>query len=113
QRLTEFGLFDHVASNGGPAVRQKIALGVGAFFQFIKTVLPVEGDAGSYNITLLRRLDRRLQQAVQSKLTMVAQDRRPRIDRTGNGDRMRGGERDRTYVVFEIPFRRGRLRRAP
>src|SRR5579863_2517616 len=94
QRLTEFRLLDHVAGHGGLAVRQQITLGVDALLQLLETVLPVEGNTRGYDITLLCRLDGRLQQGVEAELAVVAQDGCPRIDRTGYGDRMRGRERD-------------------
>jgi hypothetical protein len=44
---------------------------------------------------------------------VIAQDRRPGIDRAGNADGMRRGQRDRMHVALEIPFGRvGGHRRA-
>ena len=58
---------DHVAGDRGLAVRQQIALGVGAVLQFLELVLPVEGDAGRDDIALFGGLDRRLQQRCRGR----------------------------------------------
>ena len=84
QRLAEFGLMDHVAGHRRLAVRQQIALGVGAVLQLLELVLPVEGDARRDDIALFGGLDRGLQQRVEPELAVVAQDRVPGIDRAGN-----------------------------
>ena len=108
QRLGKLGLMDHIASHRRLAVRQQIAPGVGAFFQLVELVLPVERDARRDRIAFFRGLDRGLQQAVEPELAVIAQDHRPGIDRAGNGDGMRGGQRDRLDIVLEIPLgRRG------
>ena len=112
QRLAELRLVDHVARDRGPAVRQEIALGVGALFQLVELVLPVESDARRHHVALFRGLDRRLQQGVEAELAVVAQNRLPGIDRAGNRDRMRRGQRDRVDVALEIPRRLGRHWRA-
>ena len=78
QRLAELGLMDHVAGDRGLAVRQQIALGVGAFLQFLELVLPVERDAGRDDIAFFRGLDRRLQQGIEPELAVIAQDGLPR-----------------------------------
>ena len=103
---------DHVAGDRRLAVRQQIALGVGAVLQLLELVLPVEGDAGRDDIALLRGLDRRLQQGVEPHLAVIAQDRVPGVDRAGNADRMRRGQRHRVDLALEIPFGRRRHRRA-
>ena len=108
QRLGKLGLMDDIASHRRLAVRQQIAPGVGAFFQLVELVLPVERDARRDHIAFFRGLDRGLQQAVEPELAVIAQDHRPGIDRAGNGDGMRRGQRDRLDVVLEIPLgRRG------
>ena len=112
QRLAEFGLMDHVAGHRRLAVRQQIALGVDALLQLVELVLPVEGDAGSDDVAFLRGLDRGLQQGVEAELAVIAQDGGPGIDRAGNRDRVRRGQRDRVDLALEIPFRCRRLRRA-
>jgi hypothetical protein len=112
QRPAEFGLTDHIAGHRRPAVRQQIAPGVGAFFQFFELVLPVKCDARRDHVALFRGLDRGLQQAVEPELAVIAQDDHPGIDRAGNGDGMRRGQRDRLDVVLEIPLRRRGHRRA-
>ena len=112
QGLAEFRLMDHVAGHRRLAVRQQIALGVGAVLQFLELVLPVEGDAGRDDVAFLRRLDRGLQQGVEPHLAVVAQDRVPGIDRAGNADRMRRGQRHRMDLALEVPFGRRRHRRA-
>ena len=110
QRLAKLRLLDHVAGDGRLAVRQQIALGVDALLQLLEAVLPVEGDAGRDDIAFFGRLDRRLEQSIEAEFAVVAQDRRPAIDRAGNGDRVRRGQRDRIHIALEIPFRRRRLR---
>ena len=95
QRLAQFGLVDHVAGHRRLAMRQEIALGVGAVLQLLELVLPVEGDTGRNDIAFLGGLDRRLQQGVEPHLAVVAQDRVPGVDRAGNAHRMRGGQRHR------------------
>ena len=112
QRLAEFGLMDHVAGHRRLAMRQQIALGVGAVLQLLELVLPVEGDAGRDDVAFFRGLDRGLQQGVEPHLAVVAQDRVPGIDRAGNADRMRRGQRHRVDLALEIPFGLRRHRRA-
>ena len=112
QRLAQFGLMDHVAGDRRFAVRQKIALGVGAVLQLLELVLPVEGDTGRDDITFLSGLDRGLQQGVEPHLAVVAQDRVPGIDRAGNAHRMGRSQRHRMDLALEIPFGGGRHRRA-
>ena len=112
QRLAEFRLVDHVAGHRRLAVRQQIALGVGAVLQFLELVLPVEGDARRDDVALFRGLDRGLQQGVEPELAVIAQDRIPGIDRAGNADRMRRGQRHRIDLALEIPFGRRGHRRA-
>ena len=68
QRLAEFRLMDHVAGHRRLAVRQQIALGVGAVLQLLELVLPVEGDARRDDIAFLGGLDRGLQQACRSPI---------------------------------------------
>ena len=102
---------DDVAGHRRLAVRQQIALGVGALLQLLELVLPVEGDAGGDDIALFRGLDRGLQQGIEPELAVIAQDGRPGIDRAGNGDGMRRGQRDRMDLALEIPVGRRGLRR--
>ena len=112
QRLAQFGLVDHVAGHRRLAVRQQIALGVGAVLQLLELVLPVEGDTGGDDVAFLGGLDRGLQQGVEPHLAVVAQDRVPGVDRAGNADRMGRGQRHRVDLALQIPFGRGRHRRA-
>ena len=112
QRLAELGLMDHVAGHRRLAMRQQIALGVGALFQLVELVLPVKGDARRDDVAFFRGLDRGLQQGIEAELAVIAQDGRPGIDRAGNGDGVRRGQRDRLDVALEIPFGRRGLRRA-
>ena len=112
QRLAEFRLADDVAGDRGLAVRQQIAPGVGAVLQLLELVLPVEGDAGSDDIALLRGLDRGLQQFVEAELAVIAQQRCPGVDRAGNGDRVRRGQRHRMDLALQVPFGGRRHRRA-
>ena len=105
QRVSKLRLPDDVADCRWFAVRQQVALGVGALLQFLELVLPVEGDARRHDVARFRGLDRRLQQGVEPELAVVAQDRRPGVDRARNGDRVRRGQRHRMDVALEIPFR--------
>ena len=112
QRLSKFTLRNDVARERRPAVGQKIALGVGAFLQLLKAVLPVERDTGRDHIPLLRGLDRGLQQGIEPELAVIVQNGRPCIDGAGYGDGVRRGQRDRVHVALEIPFHLRRLGRA-
>ena len=112
ERLSQFGLVDHVAGHRRFAMRQKIALGVGAVLQLLELVLPVEGDTRRDNIAFFGGLDRGLQQRVEPHLAVVAQDGIPGIDRAGNTHRMGRCQRHRVNFVFEIPFGLRRHRRA-
>jgi hypothetical protein len=91
-------------------VRQQIARGVGAVLEFLELILPVEGNARGNDVAFFRGLDRGLQQLVEPELAVIAQDRIPGIDGTGNADGVRGGQRHRIDLAFEIPFGRGRHR---
>src|SRR5438105_11721134 len=111
QRLAELGLLDDIAGDRRLAVWQQIAFGVGAFFQFFELVLPVERNARRDDIALFRGLDRGLQQGIEPKLAVVAQDGGPGIDGAGNADRVRRGQRNRIDLALEIPRRLGGLGR--
>ena len=111
QGLAKLRLMDHVACDRGLAMWQQIALGVVALLQFLEVVFPVEGDARRDHIAFFRGLDRGLQQGVETELAVIAQDRRPRIDRAGNGDGVRRSQRHRMNVALEIPGYVGRRRR--
>ena len=105
QGLAKLGLVDHVAGDRRLAVRQQIALGVDAVPQLFELqFFQSNAMRGRDHIAFLRGLDRGLQQGIEPELAVIAQDGRPGIDRAGNADGMRRGQRDRMQIVLEIPF---------
>ena len=70
---------------------------------------PVERGAWRHYVALFRGLDCRLQQRIESQLAVIAQDRRPGIDRAGNGDGVGRGQRDRMHFALQVPGGFGRL----
>ena len=112
QGLAKLGLVDHIARHRRLAMRQQIALGVGALLQLLELQVPVEGIARGHHIALFRGLDRGLQQGIEPEPAVILQDGFPGIDRAGNADGVCRRQLDRTQIVFEIPFGCRRHRRA-
>ena len=105
------GLADNGARRRRFAIDKKIAGGVHAFAQLFAVARPVPRGARTDHKPIFGGADGRLQRCVEPLAAVPLQQRSPEVDRAGNGDRVRPGERDRLEAALQIPLGAGLDRR--